>query len=77
MPDVNVGIVSAGSYLPPGYLSAADIARESGLPEDVVRDKLGITGKHIAGPDDHPNEMAYRAALDCLARTDIKPGEID
>jgi 3-oxoacyl-[acyl-carrier-protein] synthase-3 len=77
MPDVKVGIVSAGSYLPPGYLSAAHIARESGLPEDVVRDKLGITGKHIAGPDDHPNEMAYRAALDCLAKTDIKPEDID
>lgn len=77
MPDVTVGIVSAGSYLPPGYLTAADIAVASGLPESVVRDKLGITGKHVAGTDDHPNEMAYRAALDCLARTDVKPQEID
>ncbi len=77
MAEPAVGIVCAGSFLPSGYLTAADIARESGLPETVVRDKLGITGKHIAGPDDHPNEMAYRAALDCLSRTDVKADEID
>jgi 3-oxoacyl-[acyl-carrier-protein] synthase-3 len=77
MRDAPVGIVSAGSYLPPTYMTAADIARESGLPESVVREKLGITGKHVAGPNDHPNEMAYLAALDCLSRTEIKPEEID
>ena len=26
------------------------------------RDKLGIEQKHMAGPDDHPNEMAVKAA---------------
>jgi len=74
---VSVGIVSAGMYLPEPVLTAADIAAESGLPEWVVRDKLGIHQKHMAGPDDHPNEMAIRAALDCLSKTDIQPEEID
>lgn len=72
-----VGIVSAGMYLPEPVLTATDIAAESGLPEWVVRDKLGIEQKHMAGPDDHPNEMAIKAALDCLAKTDIPPEEID
>ena len=49
----------------------------SGLPEWVIRDKMGITRKHVAGPDDHPNEMAIKAALDCLAQSDIPAGEID
>jgi len=75
--DVSVGIVSAGMYLPEPVLTAADIAVESGLPEWVVREKLGIEQKHMAGPDDHPNEMAIKAALDCLSRTDIPPEEID
>jgi 3-oxoacyl-[acyl-carrier-protein] synthase-3 len=64
-------------YLPEPVLTAADIAAESGLPEWVVRDKLGIEQKHMAGPDDHPNEMAIKAALDCLAKTEIDPKEID
>lgn len=72
-----VGIVCAGSHLPPGYVTATEVARESGMPEWVVREKLGITGKHVAGADDHPNEMAYRAALDCLSKTDIRASEID
>lgn len=75
--QVSVGIVSAGMYLPESVLTAAEIAAESGLPEWVVREKLGITQKHIAGPQDHPNEMAVKAAQDCLAKTDIDPQEID
>jgi 3-oxoacyl-[acyl-carrier-protein] synthase-3 len=72
-----IGIVSVGMYLPEPVLTAAEIAEESGLPEWVVRDKLGIELKHMAGPDDHPNEMAVSAARDCLSKTDIDPREID
>ena len=75
--DAAVGIVSTGMYLPEPVLTAADIAEASGLPEWVVREKLGIEQKHMAGPDDHPNEMAVKAALDCLSKTDIDPKEID
>ncbi len=72
-----VGIVSVGTYSPPGYMTAAEIAALSGLPEWVIRDKMGITGKHVAGPDDQPNEMAIKAALDCLGQCDIPASEID
>ena len=72
-----VGIVSIGTYSPEGYMTGEEIAEASGLPEWVVRDKLGITKKHVGGPGDHPNEMGIKAALDCLAKTDIDPKEID
>jgi 3-oxoacyl-[acyl-carrier-protein] synthase-3 len=72
-----VGIVSVGMYLPERVITAADIAQESGLPEWVVREKLGIEEKRIPGPQDHPNQMAIWAAQDCLARCDIPPEEID
>jgi len=75
--DVSVGIVSAGMYLPDRVMTAAQVAEESGLPEWVVREKLGIEQKHVGGPDDHPNEMGIKAALDCLSKTDIAPEEID
>lgn len=77
MNQVSVGIVSMGMYLPERVLTAGDIAAESGLPEWVVREKLGIHEKRIAGPSDHPNQMAVWAAKDCLANTDIAPDEID
>ena len=75
--SVSVGIVSAGIYIPEPVLTAADIARESGIPEDVIRHKFGITQKHMAGPNDHTNQMAIWAAQDCLSKTDIRPEEID
>ncbi len=75
--NFSVGIASFGTYLPEVVLTAAEIASISGLPEWVVREKLGITQKHMAGPNDHPNRMAVWAAQDCLSKTDIAPKEID
>ncbi len=72
-----VGIVSIGTYSPPGFLTAADIAERSGYPEWVIRDKFGITKKHVGGPDDQPNEMGIKAALDCLQDSGVDPQEID
>ena len=74
---VSVGIVSAGMYLPSGTITAAEIAARSGIEEWVIREKFGINQKTVAGPQDQPNQMAVWAAQDCLARTDIKPEEID
>lgn len=72
-----VGIVSVGTYSPSGYLTAADIAELSGYPEWVIREKFGIVGKHVGGPNDQPNEMGIQAALDCLANSNVDPQEID
>ena len=47
------------------------------MPEWVVREKLGIEKKHVGGPDDHPNEMGIKAALDCIESSGIDPKEID
>ncbi|HSM55823.1 MAG TPA: 3-oxoacyl-ACP synthase [Candidatus Sulfomarinibacteraceae bacterium] len=75
--DAPIGVAAVGAYLPQGYLTAAEIAEQSGLPEWVVRDKLGITGKYVGSEDEHPNEMGVKAALDCLSRTTIDAQEID
>lgn len=74
---IEAGIVSVGIYSPDSYMTAAEIAAASDLPEWVVRDKFGINKKYVAGPDDHPNEMGVLAALDCLAKCDIPAEEID
>ena len=76
-PHTVVGIVAAGVYLPEPVVTAADIAAASGIPEGVIREKFGITRKHVPGPADHTNQMGIWAAQDCLAKSDIKPDEID
>ena len=54
----SVGIVSAGMYLPAQILKAEEIANLSGLEEWMILEKIGILEKRMAGPDDHPNQMA-------------------
>jgi len=72
-----VGIVGVGTYVPEPVMTAADIAAASGIEEWVIREKFGITRKHMPGPNDHTNRMAIWAAQDCLARCEIRPDEID
>ena len=77
MEKATVGIAGVGTFLPETYLTAAEIAAETGYPEWVVRDKLGIAGKYVGDPNVHPNEMGVRAAQNCLAASGIEPAEID
>ena len=79
MPETQppVGIVSVGTYVPEPVMTAADIAAASGIDEWVIREKFGITQKHVPGPNDHTNAMAVWAAQDCLSRSEIPASEID
>jgi 3-oxoacyl-[acyl-carrier-protein] synthase-3 len=77
MSRVEMGIVSAGHYLPPNILTAEEIAEASGTPLWVVRDKFGITQKHYATTDTHPNEMAVYAAKESIDKAGIDPLDID
>ena len=77
MQHPSVGIVAAGAYIPSHTISAAEIAERTGIPEEIIRTKFGITQKPIPGPDDHTNAMALWAAQDALARGGVEPGEID
>jgi len=72
-----VGVVSTGIYIPEGRHTAAYIAQESGVPQDVIEKKMGFTQKPIAGPEDGTAAMGIKAAQQAIARAGIDPNEID
>ncbi len=72
-----IGIVSAGIYLPSSVITAAEISRQSGIPEDIIITKMGIRQKPIPGPADHTNAMALWAAQDAFTQTSIQPADLD
>ncbi len=74
---MSMGIVSAGVYVPKTFISAAEMARETGIPEEVIVTKFGLNRKPIPGPNDHTNAMALWASQDALAQTDIPAEDID
>jgi 3-oxoacyl-[acyl-carrier-protein] synthase-3 len=66
--SVPIGLVGWGTYFPPQIETAADLVARTGIPEETLREKLGIRQRHIAGPDDTVVTMstkAARRALDC------------
>ncbi|MEN8040844.1 MAG: 3-oxoacyl-ACP synthase [Actinomycetota bacterium] len=72
-----MGIVSTATYFPEAFVTAEEIAEQSGMPEWVVREKLGIDRKFIADPNVHPNEMAAHAAREAIDKAGIDPLDID
>ncbi len=72
-----VGIAGIGLYIPEQIVTGTEIAARTGLPEFVVRDKMGIQQVHVAGPDDTITAMSVRAAERALADAGLSPADLD
>lgn len=72
-----VGILSTGMYIPETYFDAEQLAEMTGIPEEVVRTKLGINRIPVPGKDDHTAAMGIRAAREAIRKAGIDPKEID
>jgi 3-oxoacyl-[acyl-carrier-protein] synthase-3 len=70
-------ITGLGIYLPEQRHDAAHIARASGVPESVVREKMGIRCKTVPGPDDHTNAMGVQAGRSALAEAGVEAAAVD
>ncbi|MHB9287703.1 3-oxoacyl-ACP synthase [Halobacteriales archaeon Cl-PHB] len=74
----DVGLTGYGRYVPAETETGAEIAEKSGIPEEVVVEKMGLTKKHVCPPeDDHCTDMSVKAADDALADADLDPAELD
>jgi 3-oxoacyl-[acyl-carrier-protein] synthase-3 len=58
-------------------MTAAEVADRSGIPEDVIVEKFGLRGKHIAADDEHVSDLSVRAAESLLTESGVDPKEID
>ena len=63
--------------MPQEWMPAAEIGRRSGIPEEVIADRFGLDGKHVAGPDDHVSTMAAAAGAEALRRAGVAPEAVD
>jgi 3-oxoacyl-[acyl-carrier-protein] synthase-3 len=75
--EMGIGLRAWGTYFPERIETAAEIAAVSGVPEDVIANKMGVKQKHLAGDEDHCAQMAARAGQQSLERAELSPKEID
>jgi 3-oxoacyl-[acyl-carrier-protein] synthase III len=71
-----VGIVGYGTYFPKRVETAADLAPKTGIPADILREKMGIRQRHIAGEDETVTMMASCAAQKALEQAQVSPDKI-
>ena len=71
-----VGLLATAHHLPERVMTAAEVAAASGIPEAVVVEKFGLTGKHVAAADEHVSDLAVAAAQRLLEERAIDPASI-
>jgi 3-oxoacyl-[acyl-carrier-protein] synthase-3 len=71
-----VGIAGFATHFPDGVQTAADLAPLTGIPEAVLREKMGIVQRHVAGAADTVTGMASSAAHKALAQAGLDPRRI-
>jgi 3-oxoacyl-[acyl-carrier-protein] synthase III len=72
-----VSLAATASYLPDRWMTAAEVGERSGIPEQVIVEKFGLRGKHIAAEDEHVSDLSVRAAEALLEEADLDAEQID
>ncbi len=73
----SVGIVGFGTHFPQQVETSTDLAPRTGIPEAVLREKMGIHQRHVAGPDDTVTAMASAAAEKALAMAGVPADKVN
>ncbi|MFC4551706.1 MULTISPECIES: 3-oxoacyl-ACP synthase [Halorussus] len=77
-PTETVALTGYGIYVPEHVVTGEEIAAQSGIPEEVVVEKMGVKEKRVCPPDgDHVTDMCVKAAERALADADLSADELD
>jgi 3-oxoacyl-[acyl-carrier-protein] synthase III len=72
-----VGLAATAAYLPEQWMPAEAVAAASGIPEEIVRERFGLRGKHIAAAGEHVSDLSVRACRALLEETGFDPAGVD
>jgi 3-oxoacyl-[acyl-carrier-protein] synthase-3 len=73
-----VALTGYGRYVPDPVLTGAEVAARSGIPEQVVTEKMGLVEKHVCHADgDHVTDMCVQAGERALADAGIDAASVD
>ncbi|MEU7064783.1 beta-ketoacyl-ACP synthase III [Streptomyces sp. NPDC051578] len=70
-------VVALGHYQPARVLTNEDLEAMVDTNDAWIRSRVGIRTRHIAGPDEPVDELAFQAAGKALAHAGLLPDDID
>lgn len=77
MNNSNCGIVGYNIYLPSKKISAHELSEMWDIPENIIKDKIGIQEKVVGQKEDHTIQMTLKTAKKCLEDLYICPEDVD
>jgi 3-oxoacyl-[acyl-carrier-protein] synthase-3 len=77
MAAIKAKITAVGCYVPPGVLTNADLEKMVQTNDEWIKDRTGISERHIAAPDVATSDLATCAARSALAQRGIDASELD
>lgn len=72
-----VGLTATAAYLPEKWMTAAEISDASGIPAQILVERFGLRGKHIAAPDEHVSDLSVAAGSTLLEEQGLDPRRLD
>jgi 3-oxoacyl-[acyl-carrier-protein] synthase-3 len=72
-----ISLAATAAYLPERWMTAAEVGERAGIPEQVIVEKFGLRGKHIAAADEHVSDLSVRAAEALFQETGFDPLDVD
>ncbi|MFJ9339810.1 beta-ketoacyl-ACP synthase III [Streptomyces sp. NPDC101733] len=70
-------VVALGHYQPGKVLTNEDLEAMVDTNDEWIRSRVGIRTRHVAGPEEPVDELAYQAAGKALANAGMTPDDID
>ncbi|MEV7726085.1 beta-ketoacyl-ACP synthase III [Streptomyces sp. NPDC087917] len=70
-------VVALGHYQPGKVLTNEDLEAMVDTNDEWIRSRVGIRTRHVAGPEEPVDELAYQAAGKALANAGLTPDDID
>ena len=77
MSDISVLMTSVGAYLPEKILTNEDLSAFVDTDDEWIRQRTGITQRHIVADGELTSDMAREAALQALQGVGLDGADID
>ena len=70
-------VIGCGSYLPKRVVTNHELAAQVDTTDEWIRERSGITQRHIAGKEERTSDLATKAACQALERAGLNAEQLD
>ncbi|KUI99681.1 3-oxoacyl-ACP synthase [Vibrio sp. MEBiC08052] len=74
---MNCQIIDFDVYIPNTNISCLELSQNTGIPEEIIKEKYGINSKITSTIIDNSEDLGVKAAESLLNKTKTPPNEID